>query len=330
MTTLGAFIARGESVLRPHLQGAIEVGGVDPFRILECALLCANEGGDMIRNAVDSRESSAHKSHSSKMSAADLVTETDIAVEQSIRGRISRTFPSHLFVGEEGTGGVPVPLSERKDEVVWIVDPVDGTTNFVHGFPVVAVSIGVALGDNLFLGVVFNPLTDELWFAWKGCGAFMKRANSLSITRIHTSGSAAISESIISTGFGVPVFRKVTTTALKQQQEYRDIVEHNNRVIMSRSRDIRRIGSAACDICYVAMGRTDSFYEFGVREWDMAAGLVILREAGGVASTIGGDKNLCIRGRNLLVAASEELRIELCSALIDKNAVALIEAVEKS
>lgn len=137
----------------------------------------------MIRSAIERRGSSASGLADTKVSAADLVTETDVAIENAIRSRIASTFPEHIIVGEEGTGDF-VGESDRKGRFVWIIDPIDGTTNFVHAFPVVAVSIGVAFGDELVMGVVYNPLTDELWFAWKGCGAFFRRSSG-TVSRIH-------------------------------------------------------------------------------------------------------------------------------------------------
>ena len=293
--------------------------------ILKCAFQCANEGGQMIKDALGRRATSASTNADMKISAADLVTETDIAVEKAIRNRISSEFSDHLFVGEEGTAA-PISAADREGKYVWIVDPIDGTTNFVHAFPMVAVSIAVAFGDVPILGVVYNPMTDELWFAWKGCGAFMKRSDS-SIIPIHTSGCKELSSAIVSTGFGVPSFRRVTANKAAKEKLLA-IVEHNTRVLMTRSRDIRRVGSAACDICYVAMGRTDVYFEFGIKEWDIAAGLVVLGEAGGDSSTVGGLKPYSLRGRNVLVAASTALRLEMNRSLIDDKAVELIEQIE--
>lgn len=280
----------------------------------------------MIRDAIQRRSSSGSSAHDSKISAADLVTETDIAVEKAIRNRIASVFPEHLFVGEEGTAE-PVSVQEREGKWVWIVDPIDGTTNFVHAFPVVAVSIAVAFGDEPVLGVVYNPLTDELWFAWQGCGAFMKRANG-DITRMRTSGCETLGSALVSTGFAVPFLRRKTGN-IAAQETLQGVVEHNTRVLMRNARDLRRIGSAACDICYVAMGRTDVFFEFGIREWDIAAALVVLHEAGGDSSTVGGLKPFSLRGRNVLVAACAALRAEMSAVLTDEGAVSSIEAIEQ-
>ncbi len=309
-----------------YLSKAISNGEVEPRDIFKCAMTCAHEAGEMIRFAIKTREESPHKLHDTKSSDADLVTETDIAVEKAIRNRICATFPDHLFVGEESN--VSISATDRQNKVVWIVDPIDGTTNFVHTFPVVTVSIAVGLGDDLILGVVYNPLTDELWFAWKGCGAFMKKSDG-SVIRIHSSASKSIDTSIISTGFGVPMFRR-KTKAVKEQQEALSLIERNTRVLMTQSRDIRRIGGAACDLCYVAMGRTDAYFEFGIKEWDIAAGLIILLEAGGAASTVGGVHPVPLRGRNVLATSTESLRAELSTLLSDKDINKLLDAIENS
>jgi myo-inositol-1(or 4)-monophosphatase len=300
--------------------------GMDSQEVLSLAISCAMQAGSMIRAAISDRNCRGSACADTKISAADLVTETDIAVEKEIRKWISSAYPNHLFVGEEGTGA-PIPISDRANKYVWIVDPIDGTTNFVHTFPVIAVSIAFARGDDLLMGVVYNPLSDELWFAWKGCGARMIHSNG-QIVAIHTSGCSTLSSALVSTGFGVPLFRRKLPNP-EAQQRLRSIVEHNTWVLMNGARDLRRIGSAACDICYVAMGRTDSFFEFGVKEWDIAAGLVILHEAGGSSSTVGGLKPYSIRGRNVLVAASDDLRAELSKALTDKDVVSIIHDIEK-
>ena len=227
------------------------------LEILRTALLCAHEGGVMIREAIKNRPSSASGAADTKVSAADLVTETDIAVEKCIRNRIERSFPDHLFVGEESSADT-VTNGQRTGRYVWIVDPIDGTTNFVHAFPVVAVSIAVAFGEEAVLGVVYNPLSEELWFAWKGCGAFMKKRDG-SVVPINTSRCEEVGSGIISTGFGIPLLRRKTTQRLAQDKLLA-IIEHNTRILMTRSRDIRRVGSAACDLCLVAMGLTDCYF----------------------------------------------------------------------
>ena len=299
---------------------------IETAQVLKCALECADEAGKMIASALSKRSNREVATHETKISDADLVTETDVSVETAIRSRILSRFPDHYFVGEEGTSE-SLNGMDRKSKWVWIVDPIDGTTNFVHTFPVITVSIALAYGDETIMGVVFNPATNELWFAWEGCGAWMKQSDG-KVIPIKTSGCPCLSSALVSTGFGVTLFRRKTSN-VEAQMKLRAIVEHNNWVLMSNARDIRRIGSAACDLCYVAMGRTDVFFEFGIKEWDIAAGLVILHEAGGDSSTVGGIKPYSIRGRNVLVAASEALRIELNEKLIDKDAVCSIEAIEK-
>lgn len=310
-----------------YLVNAGKLGDLEPANALRCALKCAHDAGVMIRNNVEGRALGSEVNLNTKSSVADLVTETDVAVEKCIRARISQTFPSHMFVGEETANG-EISQSARSAGFVWIIDPIDGTTNFVHAFPIVTVSIALAYKDESVMGVVYNPLTDEAWFAWKGCGAYMKRACG-SIVSIRTSTCTSVGSALISTGFGVAFLRR-QTKAVSEQAKILEIVSQNVKVLMTGARDIRRIGSAACDMCYVAMGRTDSYFEFGVREWDIAAGLVILHEAGGESSTIRGATPYSIRGRNVLVADTNALRVELNSVLREDNIIELIEIVESN
>ena len=312
--------------LSQFLKHAVNLSGIEPETVLKFTLSCANEGGYLIREALKSREASKKRSHLAKISDADLVTETDISVEKLVRNRILEKFPGHLFIGEEGTSDVPV-TNDRAGKYVWIVDPIDGTTNFVHSFPVVAISIGFALGDETLMGVVYNPVTDETWFGWKNCGAYF-RNRSGEISQIQTSGCTSLGSALVSTGFAVPLFRRKITNA-EAQSKLQSIVEKNTRALMTKSRDIRRIGSAACDLCYVAMGRTDVFFEFGIKEWDVAAGLLILQEAGGEVSTVGGLQPCSIRGRNIMGCSSSELRREMASVLTDVDVVSIIEEIEQ-
>lgn len=308
------------------LKNALRPEGIDAEDVLACSFECANEGGKLIREALKKRDKSMALAHSAKISDADLVTETDLSVERLVRSKLAQKFPGHLFVGEEGTSDA-IGIGDRAGRFVWIVDPIDGTTNFVHSFPVVAVSIGFAYGDETLMGLVYNPMTEEAWFAWKNSGAFFMRSSG-GISSIKTSGCSSLGSALVSTGFAVPLLRRKTPNR-DAQEKLMSIVERNTRVLMTRSRDIRRIGSAACDLCYVAMGRTDVFYEFGIKEWDVAAGLLILEEAGGQVSTVGGLQPCSIRGRNIMGCSSSGLRMEMASALTDVDVVKLIEEVEK-
>lgn len=309
-------------LINPHIPNSC----ISCKDIFVCALECAYESEIIIQSALSKRETKefGHSDVSStKCSEADLVTETDVAVEELIKSKIFEKFPDHLFIGEESN----IINHDRKGKYLWIIDPIDGTTNFVHNFPIFAISIGFAYEDENIFGLVYNPSTKELWFAWKDCGAYMKQSDG-SIIQIKASACEKLGSAIISTGFCIPLLRRITN-ANNERNELFELVQHNIKELMLRCRDIRRIGSAACDLCYVAMGRTDCFFELGIKEWDIAAGLVILHEANGVSSTVGGIQPYSTQGRNLIVTSTEALRLELVSILVDKDINRIIDAIEK-
>lgn len=310
--------------------------------VLKCALMCAYEGGKLIKTSIEQRENKNNKNiacngntttdtadtifHQIKSSDVDLVTETDIEVEKLIKSKILSLFPDHLFIGEEDDIK-SIDSLQRKDKFIWIIDPIDGTTNFIHTFPIVTISIGFAYENENIFGLVYNPIQNELWFAWKNCGAYMKNMDG-NIISIHTSSCMNVNSALISTGFGMYMLRSNNNKAQSEINELLNLIEYNNRKLMLNCRDIRRIGSAACDLCYVAMGRTDAYYEFGIREWDIAAGLVILHEAGGTSSTVSGNTSYSLQDRNILVACNITLRLSLNTMLIDNDINRIIDAIE--
>jgi myo-inositol-1(or 4)-monophosphatase len=196
----------------------------------------------------------------------DFVTQVDRAAEAAIIEVIRDHHPDHAILGEE-TG------SSGDHEYQWIIDPLDGTTNYLHGFPVFAVSIAVAHRGELQHGVVYDPMRQEIFSASRGQGA------QLDGRRIRVSKRTSLQQSLIATGF-----------------PYRAKLEHADRYlammrdVMFETAGIRRPGSAALDLCYVAAGRVDGFWELGLAKWDIAAGALIIREAGGRISDLrGGD-----------------------------------------
>ena len=254
-----------------------------------------------------------------KISVADLVTEYDVAVENYIKQEILKKFPDHSFLAEETASNDSILTSAP----TWIIDPIDGTANFVHGLPLFCVSIGFARNFKIIHGVIFNPSTEELWHATRGCGAWYSVGHAPSV-RINTSGRTELSSSMVSTGFGVYYLR--SGCAIPEVETLKKVMLHNHEVLITKSRDIRRFGSAAIDLCYVAMGRTDTYFEFGTREWDIAAGLVILEEAGGCVSSVGGSE-LDLHARNILACASVPLKNELVSVLKDVNMLQVTNAI---
>jgi myo-inositol-1(or 4)-monophosphatase len=195
----------------------------------------------------------------------EVVTDLDNASERAVLGTITDSFPDDLIVAEEGS---PV-LGES--ERVWIVDPLDGTNNYAHGYPFFSVAVAVEVEGSLFAGVVYDPLRDEMFVGERGAGA------TLNGEPIRVSQAERLKESLVATGF--PYDRSENTD---------NNLANLNRFILS-VRGIRRGGSAELDLVYVACGRLDGFWEMGLKTWDVAAGGMIVREAGGRVTNFAGD-----------------------------------------
>jgi myo-inositol-1(or 4)-monophosphatase len=195
----------------------------------------------------------------------DLITEADRASEKLITNRLHALWPNHGILGEEGT---------RRDsggEYQWYVDPLDGTTNFAHGFPVFCVSMGLEHKGELVAGVLYDPTRDELFAAEQGSGAFLNHQ------RIHVSRTKKLMESLLATGF-------------PSHKRHKNPNIHFYHQITLRSHGVRRAGSAALDLASVACGRVDGFWEFNLNSWDTAAGVVLVREAGGIVTRSDGSR----------------------------------------
>ncbi len=187
----------------------------------------------------------------------NLVTEVDLAAEALIVSRLRTAFPDHLVLAEEN-------YSERKSgSHIWIIDPLDGTTNYAHGFPAFAVSIGLEIDGELACGAVYNPMLDEMFTAWRGGGAYCNGKS------IRVSTTASLDKSLLSTGFPYDI----RTSERNNLDQFRDFA--------LRAQGVRRAGSAALDFCSVAAGRFDGFWEISLHPWDCAAGYLLVREAGG-------------------------------------------------
>ncbi len=196
----------------------------------------------------------------------DIVTEVDEASERLIRSRIQENFPDHQILGEEG-GATD---SGSKSPYRWIIDPLDGTTNFAHGYPFFCVSIGLEVDGVSRLGVVYTPVFDEMFVAELGAGAFLNGA------RMTVSPTDALIRSLLSTGFNYD----------------RDLVRQNLphwEQFLFGTQALRRDGSAALNLCFVAAGRFDGYWEIGLKPWDAAAGVLMVREAGGRVTGFSGD-----------------------------------------
>jgi len=215
----------------------------------------------------------------------DLVTQADKRSEQAIVARLNKYFPDHAVAAEEGTG------KETSSEFRWHVDPLDGTTNFAHGYPCFCVSIALAQRETLLAAVVFNPFYNELFTAARGEGA------TFNGKRIHVSKVASLSTSLLCTGF--PVRNRKASPNL---QYYGDFTQ--------RSHGVRRDGSAALDLACVAMGRFDAFWEFNLQKWDTAAGVLLVEEAGGKVSDFEGKPYQL--GGPVILATNGLIHQEMC------------------
>ncbi len=225
--------------------------------VLSQATAIAREAGQLLMPYFERRIGYEYKGD------ADLVTEADRASETLIVSRLRAAFPEHGIVGEEGT------RDEHGSELRWYVDPLDGTTNFAHGFPVFCVSMGLERAGELVAGVVYDPTRDEIFAAEKGCGATVNGRT------MRVSGVKRLVEAILATGF--PSFKRHKNPNI-----------HFYHQLTLRSHGIRRAGSAAIDLAYVAAGRFDGYWEFNLNPWDTSAGVLLVREAGGQVTRFDG------------------------------------------
>jgi len=226
-------------------------------QFLEAAVETALEAGGLLLAEFDRPVKITYKGE------VDLVTQADRRSEQAIVGRLRSFFPKHAIVSEEGGG------QEGNSPYRWIVDPLDGTTNFAHGYPCFAVSIGLEEAGELVVGVIYQPVTKELFTTARGEGAYLNEK------RIQVSRIDHLSTSLLATGF--PSAKRAQNPNIHYYWDF-----------TMRSHGVRRDGSAALDLASVACGRFDGFWEFGLHSWDAAAGVLLVREAGGVVTSFSG------------------------------------------
>jgi myo-inositol-1(or 4)-monophosphatase len=207
----------------------------------------------------------------------DYVSEADRAAERAVIDVIVKHYPDHAILAEESGA-----LGDASSDTVWIIDPLDGTTNFLHGFPVFAVSIGVKVDGRMAHGVVYDPLRQELFTASRGAGA------QLDNHKIRVSGQLELERALVGTGFP---FRQADSEMAPYLQKLGKVVKNTS--------GVRRPGAAALDLCYVAAGRLDAFWETGLAAWDLAAGSLIIREAGGIVSGLDGGEDYLETGHVL-------------------------------
>ncbi|KAI8930224.1 inositol monophosphatase [Entophlyctis helioformis] len=255
----------------------------DLAAFLATAKAVARDAGARIRAAFAER---AHAVDYKETNAADLVTQTDRAVEELCFRSLAAAFPAHAFIGEEtASAALAADASARcafDGRPTWIIDPIDGTMNFVHGFPYTAVSIGLCIDRRPVLGVVYNPILDQLYYATDGHGAFLETAAAAAggggpAVRLPLSPAPlppSLATALLATEYG----SGKDTDALTAK------IEAIRRIITQpvAGRGIRSVGSAALSMCLVAEGAVDAYYEAGIHAWDVCAGTVVVREAGGL------------------------------------------------
>ena len=228
---------------------------------LNTAVKAARRAGDIIvrgLNRIDTLESTS-KGHN------DFVTSIDHAAEAAIIETLGNAYPSHGFLAEESGA------TKGDADITWIIDPLDGTTNYMHGYPQFAVSIGCQVEGRMEHGVIYDPMRQEIFTASRGNGAYLENR------RLRVSNRRSLDGALIGTGF-----------PYRDNLHLLDTYMAMFKAITQKTAGMRRPGAAALDLAYVAAGRTDGFWEFGLRAWDTAAGTLMIREAGGLVATFDG------------------------------------------
>lgn len=247
--------------------------------MLNMAIKAAHEAGDIIARSADRIDQLQIENKDKN----DFVTEIDRSAEDTIIGILKRAYPDHAFLGEESG------KHEGKGQYEWIIDPLDGTTNFIYGIPHFAVSIALKKDGKLDQAVIYDPMKDDLFYASRGGGAFLNKR------RIRVSKRLSLSNALLTTG--VP-YRP-------DQSEIIDKYFQTMKAMIIDTAGVRRPGAASLDLAYVAAGRYDGFWEFGLNQWDIAAGILLVQEAGGLVGDLQGGNTQLESGD--IVAASPKV-----------------------
>jgi myo-inositol-1(or 4)-monophosphatase len=233
--------------------------------------------GSYVRNEVKRLE----KSKIESKGINDFVTYVDKTSEKKLIGELAKILPEAGFIAEENQS------LKKRDRYNWIIDPLDGTTNFIHGIPLFSISIGLMSKDEIISGVVFEPNQQECFYGWKNGGAFLNGQ------KILVSQAGFLSDSIIATGFPYSNYSRLAG--------FIEAFTH----LMKNTHGIRRLGSAALDLAYVACGRFDGFFEYGLQPWDSAAGSILVKEAGGIVTDFKGSTNFIFGGE--IIACTNQI-----------------------
>jgi myo-inositol-1(or 4)-monophosphatase len=267
---------------------------------LETAVDIAREAGALLANYFERRVGYELKGE------FDLVTEADRASERLVVERLRSHFPAHGIMAEEGGG------HESASEYRWFVDPLDGTTNFAHSFPCFNVTLGLERAGEAVAGVIYDPIRQEMFTAERGAGAYLNNR------RIKVSNTKQLGDSLASTGF-------------PSRKRHHNVNIHFYYQLAMASHGVRRTGSAAIDLAYVACGRLDFFWEFGLKPWDMAAGTLLVREAGGRTSDMRGDSHSVTGSEHLLAdnGALHEQVLEIFDKIFGGNFPVEMPSIEQ-
>jgi myo-inositol-1(or 4)-monophosphatase len=264
-----------------------ELPGAEPSELRAVAVRVATEAAELVRT----RRTTGVGDIGTKSSETDVVTETDRAAERLVRDRLAELRPGEPVLGEEEGDGDDSAV----DGLCWVVDPIDGTVNFLYGFPWYAVSVGAQVDGVSVAGAVVEPPSGRVWSAARGLGA------ELDGRPLSASAATRVELSLVTTGFGYQ--------AARRQRQAAAVAE-----LLSRVRDIRRPGAASLDLCSVAAGWLDGYVEQGLHRWDWAAGALIAEEAGAVVRLPGDDPGI---GRRTLLAAAPGVVEQLRAALVE-------------
>ncbi|MCY7558131.1 inositol monophosphatase family protein [Paenibacillus macerans] len=276
------------------------VGSKSPTAV---AINCASKAGEWIKSKLG-----GYGELGTKLSSRDLVTDVDKGAEAMIRKLILTHFPDHSILGEEGVApgaaaSAAALAAASEAEYLWIVDPIDGTTNFVHGFPFFCVSIALAYRGEVTVGVIYDPMRDELFLAEKGKGAYMHGQ------KCKVSAESVLSDSVVAVGFN-PDREFALPTNMRGLN-----------ALSGEVRSLRAAGSAALHLAYVAAGRLSGYYEVGLNAWDVAAGALIVAESGGIVTdTVGNPYDIGVRH---LAASNGKIHNELLGVLKSADATGM-------
>lgn len=275
---------------------------VDQQELISCydvALKLTVDSGKVLNDAIKSS-----KSIETKAGDWDLVTQYDKEIEEILIHNLAKQFPTHKFIGEE-TVSCTNHLPELTDEPTWIIDPIDGTTNFVHTFPFTCISIALAVNKELQIGIIYNPILGQLFTARKGQGAYLN-------------GNPIKSSSIDELKHSLLCLEASYATI----ENIRDIVLGRLEAFVSVAHGIRTMGSAALTLCYIAMGAAEAYHTDNLMPWDVAAGVLIIREANGVVIATNGEE-FNVMSPSLIAACNQKLANQLVKLINEADSKTL-------